>query len=147
MESGHGPNGDCPAALQVEQHISNFLRMDDSGAAARATRAVLHWQNPTLAAAFSTWLDAAAAQLTDRTNELKAAKFLQLALVLKALTGFKWAVQEASVDRAAAGHRGAAVKRAVLKGWRQVAWYLQVCASLLSLAFLSGSVCVHRAFY
>jgi hypothetical protein len=67
----------------------------------------------------------------ERTNELKASKFLQLALSLKALTGFKWAVQEAHVDRAAAGHRGGAVKKAVLRGWRQVTWYLQVRQQLL----------------
>jgi phosphoribulokinase len=119
-------------ALQVEHHLVNFLRSDDSGAAARGTRAVLHWCNPVLAAAFATWQEAAQLQVSDRTNELKAAKFLQLALALKALTGFKWAVQEAHVDRAAAGHRGGAVKKAVLRSWRQVTWYLQVCQPGLS---------------
>lgn len=64
--------------------------------------------------------------MSDRTNEFKASKFLQLALALKALTGFKWAAQEVHVDRAAAGHRGGALKKAVLRGWRQVTWYLQV---------------------
>lgn len=104
----------------------NYLRSDDSGAAARGARAVLHWCNPALAAAFATWQEAAQSQVSDRTNELKASKFLQMALALKALTGFKWAVQEAHVDRAAAGHRGGAVKKAVLRGWCQVTWYLQV---------------------
>lgn len=113
-------------ALQVEHHLVNYLRSDDSGAAARGARAVLHWCNPALAAAFATWREAAQSQVSDRTNELKASKFLQLALALKALTGLKWAVQEAHVDRAAAGHRGGAVKKAVLRGWRQVTWYLQV---------------------
>lgn len=111
---------------QVETHLLDYLRADESGAAHRATRAVLHWQNLPLAAAFSTWQQAVRQQLQDNTNEAKACKFLQLALVLKALTGFKWAVQGAHVDRAAARHRGGATKRAVLRGWRQVAWYLQV---------------------
>jgi hypothetical protein len=79
-------------------------------------------------------------ELLERINGLKASKFLQLALSLKALTGFKWSVQEAHVDRAAAGHRGGAVKKAVLRGWRQVAWYLQVrllseCARIQPAAF------------
>lgn len=123
------PAGERPcrvAVLQVEHHIVNYLQADDSGAATRGIRAVLHWQNPVLAAAFATWQDATQSQVSERTNELKASKFLQLALALKALTGFKWAVQEAHVDRAAASHRGGAVKKAVLRGWQQVSWYLQV---------------------
>jgi hypothetical protein len=115
-----------PAVSQVEQHLVNYLQTDDSGAAARGTRAVLHWLSPVAAAAFATWRQAVLSELLERTNELNASKFLQLALSLKALTGFKWAVQEAHVDRAAAGHRGGAVKKAVLRGWRQVTWYLQV---------------------
>jgi hypothetical protein len=119
--------------MQVEQHLLIFLDMDDTGAGMCATRAALHWLNPALAAAFSTWQEAARAQVVERTNELKATKFLQLALALKALTSFKWAVQEARVDQTAAKHRGGALKRAVLRGWRQVAVYLQVRCALIKM--------------
>lgn len=116
--------------VQVQEHIMTFLQVDSSGATARATRAVLHWQNLQLAAAFSSWSQQAQDQALERLNDVKAAKFLHLALLLKALTGFKSAVQEAHIDRAAIMHRGGATKRTVLRAWRQVVWYLQVHALL-----------------
>lgn len=115
-----------------------YLHMDDTGAAARAIKAVLRWCNLPLWAAFASWRQAARDGVLARSNEFKAEKFLQLALALKALTGLRWRVQEGKVDRAAATHRGGAVKKAALRGWQQVAVYLQVSYKLWATVSWDG---------
>jgi hypothetical protein len=111
----------------VEEQLLMQLRMDDSGAAARAHKAALRWVHWPVSAAFSTWRAVLHEEHQQATNELKADKFLQLALAFKVLTGLMLVVQESHVERAAGQHRHGAVRRAVFRGWQRVARYLQVC--------------------
>jgi hypothetical protein len=110
----------------VETSLRAQLGGDGAGgAAARARHAVERWQHWPLPAALSAWRSLLQEQRREAANELKASKFLELALVFKALTGFKWAVQDAAVQHAAAQHRHGALRRVVLRGWRCVATHLQ----------------------
>lgn len=97
-----------------------------------AQEAAARWLNWPLSLAFTTWRANTAEAQQERHNEYRALKFLYYALTLKALTGFRWAVQEAQVHSAADEHREGAMKRAVIRSWRVAAEHLKV--SLGSLA-------------
>ena len=94
-----------------------FIRSDTTSTSKVAEAAAARWLNWPLSLAFSTWQANTDAAEQDRQNEYRAVKFLYYALTLKAINGFRWAVQEARVHSAADEHREGARKRAVLKAW------------------------------
>jgi hypothetical protein len=110
--------------LQLEQSIQTI---HGSGTAHLARQAAIRWQHWPLSVAFDSWRANAAEEVLERTIEKRASTFLYYALTLKALTGFKWAVQDAHVDNAAGQHREVVTKRSVLRAWRVAALYVKVC--------------------
>jgi hypothetical protein len=128
--------------LQLEQ-----LTQASAGSATAqlACKAAARWQHWPLSVAFASWRSNAAEQVLERTNEKRASTFLYFALTLKALTGFKWAVQDARVDSAAGQHRQVVTKRSVLRAWRVAALYLKVRIAKLHVA--CTKVCSHLLSY
>lgn len=112
-------------ALQMHLQLMEFIQLDDTGTALLARKAAVRWSHWPLSAAFTGWSANAAEQVLERTNERRASTFLYFALTLKALTGFKWAVQEAKEDAAAGAHRQAVTKRQVFRAWKVAAVYIK----------------------
>lgn len=101
----------------MEQQLVQFIRSDTTSISKVAEAAAARWLNWPLSMAFDTWQANTVIAEQERQDEYRAVKFLYFALTLKALTGFRWAVQEARVHYAADEHRDAARKRAVLRAW------------------------------